>query len=68
MDGETSTNLKVLSEVPQGMVLGPLKFLLYINNINTRITSSIHLFTDDGLLLEWIKQWQMILNPAKCVT
>ena len=52
VEGETSTNLKVLSGVPQGTVLGPLMFLLHIS---TRITSSIHLFADDCVLYRVIK-------------
>ena len=37
----------VLSGVPQGTVLGPLSFSLYINDITTYIDSEIRLFADD---------------------
>lgn len=38
------------SGVPQGSVLGPLLFLLYINNIHTNIQSTIRLFADDCVI------------------
>jgi len=37
----------VISGVPQVTVLGPLLFLLYINDITGNIQSNIRLFADD---------------------
>ena len=45
-----SDQASVLSGVPQGTVLGPLMFLLYINDISKHINSPLRLFADDYLL------------------
>ena len=37
----------VVSDVPQGTVLGPLLFSLYINDTSGDIESEIRLFADD---------------------
>jgi hypothetical protein len=50
LDGDKSESCKVKSGVPQGTVLGPLMFLLYINDIGDNINSKLRLFADDSLL------------------
>ena len=50
VDGIKLSPCAVTSGVPQGSVLGPAPFLIYINDIVSNIQSEIHLFTDDILL------------------
>ena len=47
LDGDTSTELPVSSGVPQGSVVGPILFLLYINDLPDNIQSNVRLFADD---------------------
>ena len=49
-EGKTSSQCLVTSGIPQGTVLGPLLFLLYINNLPDNMQSSVRLFADDALL------------------
>ena len=50
VNGALSDITDVTSGVPQGSVLGPILFLLYINDINENIKSSIRLFADDSII------------------
>ena len=55
VDGVCSTRLPVLSGVPQGSVLGPLLFLIYVNDLPDCISSaSCFLFADDVKLVNMI--------------
>ena len=49
------TGPPVVSCVPQGPILGPLLFSLYINDISVGIDSQIRLFADDCVFYRGIK-------------
>ena len=65
VDGATSPLTKVISGVPQGTVLGPLLFLLYINDLPAVVSSQVCLFADDCILYRAIQTVQDQLQLQK---
>ena len=58
INGATSDSLPVISGVPQGLVLGPLLFLIYIDGITSTLLSNgskMTLYADDMLLYRHIE-------------
>ena len=55
--GATSNTLPVTSGVPQGSILGPLLFVLYVNDLPDAVTSSqVAMFADDTKLFTTVKR------------
>ena len=58
ISGVHSDSLPIWSGVPQGSVLGPLLFLIYINDLLDGISSGGKLFADDAKIFKRIKSLQ----------
>lgn len=55
LNGFDSQLNEVTSGVPQGSVLGPLLFLIYINDLSNHVSSSMHLYADDCVIYRQIR-------------
>ena len=55
LNGQTSSWRPVLARVPQGSILGPLLFIIYINDLPNRLKSDAKLFADDTSLFTIVK-------------
>ena len=65
LNGQTSERRKIMSGIPQGSVLGPLLFLIYINDLPDGINSLCKIFADDTSLFSKvsdIKRFQILIN------
>ena len=52
LDGEGSSHTPVRSGVPHGTVLGPVLFLLFINDLPESVSSNVRLFADDCIMYQ----------------
>ena len=65
VDGVSSSEVHAVSGVPQGSVLGPLLFKLYINGVRLTTSSKLMLYADDLTLYKPIKNQEDYIDVHK---
>ena len=66
LNGQTSEWRKLISGVPQGSVLGPLLFLIYINDLPDGKTLICQIFADDTSLFSKVQDINRSANELNC--
>jgi len=62
MGGQVSDWCNILSGVPQGSVLGPLLFVIYINDIDEVVNSKLLKFADDTKIFNKVNSVEEVEN------
>ena len=62
LNGSCSDYSSIESGVAQGSVLGPLLFLVYINDLERNIKSNVKFFADDTMLFSVVKDPKISAN------
>ena len=65
MNGQTSSWSPILAGVPQGSILGPLFFLIYINDLGNNISSTVKLFADDASIFSIVHDLDLSSKQLK---
>ena len=65
VNGELSESKPVISGIPQGSVLGPLLFVIYINDLPDVVSSSVLLFADDTKIFRQVVSKEDALELQK---
>ena len=65
LNRQTSSWWPILAGVPQRSILGPLLFLIYVNDMSDDLKSSVKLFPDDTFIFIIVKNKN---NSAKGLT
>ena len=55
LNGQASPWADVKGGVPQGSILGPLFFLIYINDLSENLKSTVRLFADDTSIFHIVR-------------
>ena len=65
LDGQSSVWKSVTAGVPQDSVLGPLSFLIYINDLPLDLTTDVKLFADDTFLFSVVNIVSVSVSSLK---
>ena len=55
LNGQKSGLIPVTSGVPQGSMLGPVLFTIFVNNIPSVVSSTTFMFADDTKIFHFIR-------------
>ena len=65
VQGKFSSLKNILSGIPQGSILGPLLFILFINDLPDCLKSTVKIFADDLKLIADLSDKNMVDNDLK---